>query len=116
MPSLSEKDRANLGAILDSTNKILNFTKRKKNSSAFYEDEMVYDATLMNFIVIGEAAAKISLTIKSKYNEIPWKEIRDFRNVITHDYFGVNAEVTWQIIRRHLPQLKRDMMKILKRN
>ena len=114
MPSLSEKDRANLYAILDSVNKILTFTKGKKNAIEFYEDEMAYDTTLMNFIIIGETVAKISSALKSRYDEILWKEIKNFRNVITHDYIGVNAESTWQIIQKHLRPLRKDISALLK--
>lgn len=114
MPSLSEKDRANLSAILDSSNKILAFTRKKKSAAQFYEDEMAYDATLMNFILIGEAVAKISSAAKSRHQEIPWKEIKGFRNVITHDYIGVNAGSTWEVIKKHLPQLRRDISTLLK--
>jgi uncharacterized protein with HEPN domain len=114
MPSLSEKDRANLIAVLDSSNKILTFTRKKKNANDFYDDEMAYDASHINFVIIGEAVAKISSAIKSRHNDIPWHEIKLFRNAITHDYFGINAESTWQIIRKHLPQLKRDITALLK--
>jgi uncharacterized protein with HEPN domain len=53
MPSLSEKDKANLEAILDSVNKIRNFTRDKTSADNFYEDEMAFDSVLMNFIIIG---------------------------------------------------------------
>lgn len=59
MPSLSEKDRANLGAILDSANKIKNFVRGIKSADEFYENEMAFDAVLMNFVIIGESVVKI---------------------------------------------------------
>jgi uncharacterized protein with HEPN domain len=114
MPSLSEKDRANLNAILDSSTKILAFTKGKKSANQFYEDEMVYDATLMNFILIGEAVGKLSSTVKSRHSEIPWGQIRGFRNIITHDYVGVNADSAWEVVKQHLPQPKRNLNTLLK--
>lgn len=114
MPSLSEKDRANLTAILKSTTKILVFTGKKNSADKLYEDEVVYDATLMNFVVIGESAAKLSSSIKSRHPKIEWQKIKDFRNLITHDYQSIDPERAWQIIRKHLPQLKRDISALLK--
>lgn len=78
MPFLSEKDRANLNAILDSSGKILSFTKQKKSATSFFEDEVVYDATLMNFIIIGESVAKLSPAIKNRHPEIPWSKSSHF--------------------------------------
>ena len=56
---LSDKDRINLNAILESVNKIQNFTAGIVNSREFYEDEKTFDSVLMNFIVIGESVAKL---------------------------------------------------------
>jgi uncharacterized protein with HEPN domain len=114
MQSLSDKDRANLKAILDSAIKIITFTKGKKNAAQFYDDEIVFDAVLMNFIIIGESVSKISTATRTEFHEIPWKKIRAFRNLITHHYFGVNAEEVWQIIKAHIPQLRKDIKNILK--
>jgi uncharacterized protein with HEPN domain len=114
MQSLSDKDRANLRAILDSATKIITFTKGKKNAAQFYDDEVVFDAVLMNFIIIGESVSKISTATRVEHKEIPWKKIRAFRNLITHHYFGVNAEEVWQIIKLHIPPLKRDIRNIVK--
>ena len=114
MQSLSEKDKANLTAILDSCNKILKFTRKKKNADDFYEDEMAYDASLMNFIVTGEAVAKLSSVIKTRHKEIQWQKIKSFRNIISHEYLEVDPERTWQTIKKHLPQLKRELSAIIK--
>lgn len=115
MPFLSEKDRATLKAILDSSSKILGFTKRKRSATSFYDDELVYDATLMNFIIIGESVAKLSSAIKSRHPEIQWNKIKGFRNLITHDYIGVNPEMTWQIVRNQLPELRKEIASLIKK-
>ena len=114
MPSLSEKDRANLEAGLDAIRKIETFTKGLENADQFYAQEMIFDATLMNFVVIGEAVAKMSQDLQERYPGIPWPQIKSFRNIVTHNYFGVDAEEVWQIIHKHLPTLKLDILRILK--
>jgi len=59
----------------------------------------------MNFVIIGETAGKLSTVVKEQYPEIPWTKIKSFRNLVAHNYFGVDAEEVWQIIHRDLPDL-----------
>ena len=75
---------------------------------------MVVDAVVRNFEIIGEAAKNIPDQIKEKYPEIPWKKMYGLRNLISHEYFGVDYEMIWQIITEDLPQNMKDMSKILK--
>lgn len=114
MQSLSEKDAANLEAILEATKKIIRFTRKFNNADEFYDDEVRFDASLMNFVVVGESIAKLSKELRLHEKHIPWSKIKTFRNVIAHNYFGVDAEEVWQIIQRQLPELKKDISKILK--
>lgn len=116
MPSLSEKDRANLEAGLDAIRKIDTFTKGIKGADHFYEQEMIFDATLMNFVVIGEVVDKVSSETQKRYPEIPWPQIKSFRNIIAHTYFGVDAEEVWQIILNDLPVFKIQIQQILDEN
>lgn len=116
MQSLSEKDRGNLEAGLDAIRKIETFTEGVKDADHFYEQEMIFDATLMNFVVIGEVVEKVSSETQKRYPEIPWPQIKSFRNIIAHTYFGVDAEEVWQIIHNHLPELKAQIQRILDEN
>ncbi len=116
MPSLPEKDRANIEAGLDAIRKIEAFTKRVKDADQFYENEIVFDATLMNFVVIGEVVQKVSASTQNQYSKIPWPQVKSFRNMIAHNYFGVDAEEVWQIIQHHIPDLKESLQGILAEN
>ncbi len=58
---------------------------------------MDFDAVMMNFIVIGEIVGRLSGEFKEKYNQINWKKVLGFRNIVAHNYFGIDAEV-WEII------------------
>jgi uncharacterized protein with HEPN domain len=107
-----DKDRANLNAICDAIRKIKQFVENKKDADDFFQDEIVYDASLMNFVVIGESASKISEELRNANKQIPFTKVKDFRNMIAHDYFGVDAEVVWQIIHHNLPDLE-QRIKIL---
>ncbi len=108
-----EKDRANLLAILDSCDKIFRFTADLFDADAFFADQESFDAVLMNFILIGEAVSKLSDNLKASNSHVPWPKIKGFRNLAAHDYFGVDAEETWQIIQNHLPELAKDIEQIL---
>lgn len=111
---MSEKDKANLLAILDSCAKIKLFTRDTAGPDDFYEDERTFDAVLMNFVVIGEAVARLSEELKEKEKEVPWSQIKGLRNIVAHDYFGVDAEEVWQIVQNNLPVLTDDISKIIK--
>ncbi len=102
---MSEKDRANLAALIESAEKIKTFVTGIGSADEFYEDEKTFDAVLMNFVIIGETAGKLSAAVKGKYPEIPWTKIKSFRNLVAHNNFGVDAEEVWQIVHRDLPDL-----------
>jgi len=111
---MSEKDKGNLMAILDSCNKIKKFTGEVKDADAFFKDEKTFDAVLMNFVIIGEAVARLTEDLKDQKPQVPWTQIKGFRNLVAHDYFGVDAEEVWQIIKTNLPDLKKEVNIILK--
>ena len=113
---MSEKDKGNLLAILDSCQKIQKFTKDIRDFNIFCSDHKTFDAVLMNFIVIGEAVARLTNELKETYTRIPWASIKGFRNLIAHDYFGVDVEEVWQIIQNDLTELKKYVEFILKEN
>lgn len=109
-----EKDKANLLAILESCHKISRFTADLIDADAFFADQESFDAVLMNFILIGEAVSKLSERFKNENSQVPWQKIKGFRNIAAHEYFGVDAEEVWQIIKTHLPELERDTEQILR--
>ncbi len=67
----------------------------------------------MNFVVIGEMANKLSERFKEEYHEMEWRKISSFRNIVAHDYFGIDETEVWQIITRKLPTLKEFLLKII---
>jgi uncharacterized protein with HEPN domain len=110
---MSSKDRANLLAILDAIRKIESFTASIRSAAEFHNSEMAFDATLMDFVFIGEMVARISVELKAQHLEMDWQQIKDFRNLVAHDYLGIDAEEVWQIIQNDLPTLKKQLQQIL---
>lgn len=110
---MSTKDRHSLEAILEAISKIHRFTKIHPDQDSFYNDERDFDAVMMNFIMIGEMVSRISNELKAANPQIDWKRIKGFRNLVAHDYFGIDAEEVWQIIRSDLPKLEHQIKEIV---
>lgn len=70
----------------------------------YFNSKITKDAVVRNFEVLGEAAKAMSEEIMSNHPEIEWKKLGDFRNVLIHQYFGVNHELVWQIKEDFLPE------------
>jgi uncharacterized protein with HEPN domain len=82
---------------------------------SFKMNRMAVDAVIRNFEIIGEAAKNIPLEIQIKYPEIPWKKMYNLRNLISHEYFGIDYEMIWEIVKKNLPQNKIDLQKIIRK-
>ena len=79
----------------------------------FKWDYKTVDAVIRNFEVIGEASKNLPEDIKEKYPNIPWEEMYRLRNRISHEYFGIDYEILWDITTKHLPQNYSDILLVL---
>ncbi len=79
----------------------------------FMEDIRTQDAIIRRLEIVGEAVKNIPEDFKSKYPNIPWKQIAGMRDVLIHGYFGVNLERVWAVVERDLPELKPKVLRIL---
>ena len=100
--------------ILVSTGKILKYAGGSSYEDLFV-DEMRLEAIIRNFEIIGEASSKISQDIRDKYPFIEWRKILDFRNVLAHEYFGIDYEIMWEIIKDKLPDLHKNIQVIIEK-
>lgn len=73
---------------------------------SFIRDRKTYSATLRELEVVGEAGGRVSEQVKQCHPEIDWRTLKDFRNILAHEYFGVNSEIVWDVIVNKLPGLK----------
>ena len=99
--------------LLQIIGRIDEYTNNFNNPDDFAEDYKTFDATLMNFIALGETVDKLSMQFRDEHHNIEWRKIYAFRNIIAHDYFGVDEEEVLGIIRKHLPKLKNDLEKLI---
>ena len=72
---------------------------------AFRANSLIYDATLRNFELIGEAANHIPPQVRDAHPQIAWREMINLRNKLIHGYLGIDDEVVWDIIKNDLPSL-----------
>lgn len=93
--------------ILDSISAIESYIE-EIDREKFATDRKTFSATIRELEIIGEASGKIPDDIKSKYPDVPWRMLKDFRNVLAHHYFGINVDIVWDIVQRKLPDLKRQ--------
>ncbi len=74
---------------------------------------MVQDAVIRNFEIIGEASKKVDIDIKATHQNIEWKKMAGMRDKLIHDYIGVDLWAVWGVIENILPNLERDLNKLL---
>ena len=79
----------------------------------FLSDLKTQDAVIRNLQVMGEAAKKLSPTVKRAHPYVPWKQMAGMRDRIVHEYFGVNYDIVWTVARDELPSLLPQIVAIL---
>ena len=99
--------------ILDSINKIEEFTKRISKAD-FISSIKTQDAVIRRLEIIGEATKNLPTNFKEKYTTVPWNEITRMRDKLIHGYFGVDLNITWGVVKSDLPNLKGKIKIILK--
>jgi len=99
--------------ILDSINEIENYTQ-DFDSKSFYKAKQTQDAVIRRLEIIGEAVKNLSKSFRDEHEHISWLKIAGIRDVLIHNYFGVDLILVWKIITKDLPTLKRQITDILK--
>ncbi len=97
-------DRARLQHVLEAIKEIENYI-----SNISYEDfqsnSMMQYASVKQLEIIGEASSQLTEQFKKLYKEIEWREIIGMRNILIHEYFGIDTKIVWDILQIDLPKL-----------
>ncbi|MBC7335054.1 MAG: DUF86 domain-containing protein [Clostridia bacterium] len=105
-------DRLRLAHILESALLISRWLEGVEKDR-FLEDELLQEAVIRRLEVIGEAAKNVSPELKERHPEVPWKEMSGMRDVLVHEYFGVDLEQVWETASQDVPELARQIGAIL---
>lgn len=98
--------------IIGSVNRIEEYVKGIVFAE-FERDQKTQDATIRSFEVLGEATKKIPEDFRKKYPNVPWKKMSGMRDKLIHDYWSVNVERVWKTAIEDIPELKKELEKII---
>ncbi len=99
----SKGDRVYLEHILGAVRRVEEYTASGRE--AFFQSPMVQDAVLRNLEIIGEAVKQLSPGLRARSPEVPWSRIAGMRDVLIHQYFGVDLDTVWNTVERRIPEL-----------
>jgi uncharacterized protein with HEPN domain len=99
--------------IVDAVESIMRFIGTR-TFEQFESDDMLQNAVAYKLFIVGEAVANLSDELIAKYPEVPWHEIKGFRNFMAHRYFKVSWDIIWKTAKIHAPDLAEHVKKILK--
>ncbi len=92
--------------ILESIDAIESYIKDTPNFDEFTKDRKTYSATIREYIVIGEAIDPLLELLENRFPDYEWRMIKDFRNFVVHEYFGVDLQIVWDITKFELDLLR----------
>ena len=90
--------------LVEACEDILSFTKGMSYSD-FAGDKKTVNAVIRSLEVIGEATKKLPISLKDNYPDIPWRQMAGMRDKLIHEYFGVDKQMVWQAIEKHIPDI-----------
>jgi uncharacterized protein with HEPN domain len=106
------RERLVLEDIIAAADAIAEFTLHSDLVS-FVANPMLRSAVLHQFMIIGEAVAHLSQELRERYPGIPWTDIKAFRNIIVHDYFGIDWEEAWRSATTRVPVLRAQVADLM---
>jgi len=98
--------------MLDAINRLQGYVSGM-SLSVLKKDIKTIEAATRALEVIGEAVGQLDDKLKKRYPEVPWQRIKDFRNVVVHQYWQVDVEILWTIINEKLPLLRKQIQYVL---
>jgi uncharacterized protein with HEPN domain len=105
------EDRERLLDIQEAIERIEKYAAQ--GQEAFEQDELVQTWIVHHLQIIGEAFRTIAPALRDQYPAVPWTKIIGMRNILVHDYFGIDTDVVWAVVENDLEPLKQNIVTIL---
>lgn len=102
---MNKDPRVQVAFILECIENIENYLRGVEQDD-FMASSQLQDAVIRRIELIGEAAKNIPSSVKENYPKIPWKRMAGMRDILVHDYLGVDLKVTWRVAQKEIPELK----------
>jgi uncharacterized protein with HEPN domain len=104
-------DRLRLLDAVEQIELISRFSQQGRD--AFFSDLLIQSAVLHRLALLGEACRGLSAALRESHPEVPWPQIIAFRNVVIHEYFGIDLELVWGIVTEHMAALGESLRTIV---
>jgi len=98
--------------ILDEAKYILSQTK-ELNKESFLKNDTLQRAFVRSIEIIGEATKNTPNSLKQRYPHIAWRDMAGMRDVLVHDYFGIDYDIVWDVVINKIPSLYQEIEKII---
>ena len=106
--------RSDSERLLDIKEAITNIDKYAKlGKEEFENNELIQSWIMRHLQIIGEASSRLSENFRNSYPEISWSKIIGMRNILVHDYFGIDKIIVWAAVENELPSLRTHIEKII---
>lgn len=109
---MSRDERQRLADLRDAVDAILAHSTRARTEGTV-NDQLLHDALLYQFVVVGEAVKHLSEETRARAPEVPWRDVAALRDLIAHEYFRISIERILEIVDRDLPVLKTAVSRLL---
>ena len=109
---MSRDHKVYLEDILEAIRKIRRFTSGM-SSETLAKDDKTLDAVIRNLEVIGEAVKRLPEQVRNRQPDIEWKKIAGLRDILIHEYFGINVKVVWDVVQHKLSGLETAAKQLL---
>ena len=110
MKSNPRTDQTYIEHMLDCIARIEDYTQLEREK--FFGSMMIQDAVIRNLQVLAESSQRLSQQTKSSTPQVPWRALSGFRNIVVHDYLGLDMETIWKVVESELPPLKDSLNRL----